>query len=156
MVKNIFKLYPHIKCKIRFQYSWNGWKVLVTQLCSTLWPHGLQSARLLCPWDSPGKNTGVGCHSLLQGIFLTQGWNPGFLHCRQILYCLSHQGSPKNIGVECYFLLQGIFPTLGLNLHPLHFLHWQADSLPLEPPGNPLLMYTEAEMPNLNSVKTII
>ena len=49
------------------------------------------------PWtvahgDSPGKNTGVGCHSLLQGIFLTQGSHPGLLHCRQILYHLSHQG----------------------------------------------------------------
>jgi len=49
-------------------------------------------------YSSPGKNTGVGCHSLLQLIFLTQGSNPGLLHCRQILYCLSHQGSPdKNI-----------------------------------------------------------
>ena len=44
--------------------------------------------------DSPGKNTGVGCHALLQGIFPTQGSNPGLLHCRQILYHLSHQGSP--------------------------------------------------------------
>ena len=43
--------------------------------------------------NSPGKNTGVDCHSLLQGIFLTQGANPGLLHCRQILYHLSHQGS---------------------------------------------------------------
>ena len=43
--------------------------------------------------DSPGKNTGVGCHALLQGIFLTQGLNPGLPHCRQILHCLSHQGS---------------------------------------------------------------
>jgi len=50
-------------------------------------------ARLLCPWDSSGKNTGVGCHFLLQGIFPTQGSNPGLLHCRQILYHLSHQGS---------------------------------------------------------------
>ena len=41
---------------------------------------------LLWPWDSLGKNTGVGCHALLQGIFLTQGLNPGLLHCRQILY----------------------------------------------------------------------
>ena len=41
---------------------------------------------------SPGKNTGVGCHALLQGIFPTQGWNPCVLHCRQILYRLSHQG----------------------------------------------------------------
>ena len=38
-------------------------------------PHGLQPTRLLCPWDSPSKNTGVGCHALLQGIFLTQGLN---------------------------------------------------------------------------------
>ena len=45
--------------------------------------------------DSPGKNTGVGSHSLLQGIFPTQGSNPGLPHCRQILYCLNHQGSPK-------------------------------------------------------------
>ena len=41
--------------------------------------------------DCPGKNTGVGCHALLQGIFPTQGSNPGLLHCRQILYHLSHQ-----------------------------------------------------------------
>ena len=44
--------------------------------------------------DSPGKNTGVGCHALLQGIFPTLGSNPGLPHCRQILYYLSHQGSP--------------------------------------------------------------
>ena len=44
--------------------------------------------------DSPGKNTGVGCHVLLQGIFLTQGSNPGLPHCREILYQLTHQGSP--------------------------------------------------------------
>ena len=43
--------------------------------------------------DSPGKNTGVSCHALLQGIFPTQGLNPGFPHCRQSLYHLSHQGS---------------------------------------------------------------
>ena len=43
--------------------------------------------------DSPGKNTGVGCHFLLQGIFPNQGWNPGLLHCSQILYQLSHQGN---------------------------------------------------------------
>ena len=45
----------------------------------------LQSTRLLHPWNSPGKNTGVGCHFLLQGIFLTQGSNPGLPHCRQTL-----------------------------------------------------------------------
>ena len=45
------------------------------QSCPTLWPYELQPARLLCPWDSPGKNTGVGYYALLQGIFLTQGLN---------------------------------------------------------------------------------
>ena len=45
--------------------------------------------------DSPGKNTGVGCHVLLQEIFPTQGSNPGLQHRRQILYCLSHCGSPR-------------------------------------------------------------
>ena len=53
------------------------------------------TARLLCPWNSPGKSTGVGSHSLLQRIFPTQGLNPSLLHCRQILYRLSHQGSPS-------------------------------------------------------------
>ena len=62
-------------------------------------PYGLQATRLLCPWDSPGKNTAVGCHALLQGIFLTHG----------------------------------------LNAHLLSLLHWQADSLPLAPPGKPPL-----------------
>ena len=55
----------------------------------SLQPRGLQSTRLLCPWDSPGKNIGVGFHALLQGIFPTQGSNLhflGLLHCRWILY----------------------------------------------------------------------
>ena len=56
-------------------------------------PLSMGFARLLCPWDSPGKNTGMGCHFLLQGIFPTQESNPGLLHCRQTLYPLSHQGS---------------------------------------------------------------
>ena len=53
-------------------------------------PHGLYS-----PWNPPGQNIGVGSLSLLHGIFPTQGWNPGLLHCRQILYQLSHKGSPR-------------------------------------------------------------
>ena len=56
----------------------------------SLWPHGLYS-----PWNSPGQNTGVDSPSLLQRIFPTQGSNPGLPHGRQILYQLSHQGSPR-------------------------------------------------------------
>ena len=62
------------------------------QLFVTPWTIGCLGP--LCG-DSPGKNTGVGCHALLQGIFPTQGSNPGLLHCRQILYQLSHEGSPR-------------------------------------------------------------
>ena len=65
------------------------------QLCPTPC-HPMDHSLLLCPWDFSGKNTGVGCHALLQGIFLTQGLNPGLLHCRRILYHLSHLGSPSN------------------------------------------------------------
>ena len=54
---------------------------------NSLPPHELYPTRLLCPWASPGKNTGGGCHAFLQGIFLTQGSNPGLLHCRRIPYC---------------------------------------------------------------------
>ena len=57
---------------------------------NSLQPHGLWPTRLLCPWDSLGKNIGVDCHSLLQRLFLTQGLNSGLLHCRQILYLLNY------------------------------------------------------------------
>ena len=69
----------------------------------SLQPHGLQSARLLCPRVSQGKNTGMGCHFLLQGIFLTQGWKLPLLYllpCRQILY--QHLPPGKSIEVTCY------------------------------------------------------
>ena len=62
-------------------------------MSDSMWPYEPQPARLLGPWDSPCKNNGVDCHALLQEIFPTQGSNPSLLHCKRILYCLSHQGS---------------------------------------------------------------
>ena len=59
-------------------------------LSNSLRPHGLEPTRVLCPWDFPGKNTGAGCHFLLQGIFPIQGSNLGLLCCEQTLYPLSH------------------------------------------------------------------
>ena len=78
--------------------------------------HRLEPDRLLCPWDSPGKNTGGDCHSLLQRIFLTQGSNPGLLRCRQILYCFSFREDIPNLEpVHCsnkpLILLDFICPT---------------------------------------------
>ena len=67
--------------------------LLVSQSCPTLCDLMDGSPRGPSPWNSPGKNTGVGSHSLLQGIFPTQGSNLGLLHHRQMLYRLSHQGS---------------------------------------------------------------
>ena len=90
-------------------------------MSNSLQPRGLYPTRLLYPWDSPGKNTGVCCHSLLQGVFLTQGsnlglrQNPGLLHCRPILYHLSHrEANPqqmKDISV-LYFRLKKLFKRL--------------------------------------------
>ena len=60
-------------------------------MSESLQPHRLQPTRLLCPWDSPSKNTGVNYRSLLQRIFPAQGSNPGLLDCRWILYHLSYR-----------------------------------------------------------------
>ena len=73
----------------------------------SLRPSGLYPTRLLCSWNSSGKNTGVVCHALLQGIFPTQGLNPGLPHCRQIFYCLSHQGSPRVLEWMAYSFSRG-------------------------------------------------
>ena len=84
--------------KIPWRKKWQRTPVFLPESVShsvvsdSMQSHGLQSTRLFCPWNSPGKNTGVGCHFLLQGIFPTQGLNLGLPHCRQILYRLSHQG----------------------------------------------------------------
>ena len=94
-----------VKCKLLEGRCYLEKRIVHSSICTyvcvsrsdmpdSLRPYGLQPARLLCPWDSPGKNTGVGCHFLLQGIFPTQGSNLGLLLCRQILYLLSHQGNP--------------------------------------------------------------
>ena len=84
---------------MRYHFTSVRIKVLVAQsfMSDCLQPHGMQPTRLHCPWNSPGKNTRVGSH----------------------------------------FLLQRIFPTNWLKPHLLSFLHWQAWSLPLEPPGKP-------------------
>ena len=71
---------------------------LVTQSCLTLWSHGLYPARLLCPWDSPDKNTGMGCYFLLQRIFLSQeiklaSWASSALAGR--FFTTEPVGSPK-------------------------------------------------------------
>ena len=66
------------------------WSESPSFVSDSLQPNGLHSS-----WNSPGQNTGLGSLSLLQGIFLTQGSNPGILHCRWILYQLIHKGSPN-------------------------------------------------------------
>ena len=65
-------------------------------MSSCLWPYGLESARLLCPWDSPGKNTGVGCHAFLQGIFPTQPGIEPISPAAPVLQADSLPGKPIN------------------------------------------------------------
>ena len=72
-----------------------------TVVSNSLRSHELQPCSLRCPWNSPGKSTGVGCHFLLQGIFPTQGSNPGLLDCRQILYQLSQRKLREIKSITC-------------------------------------------------------
>ena len=80
--------YPH--CRWNNGNVFNGERESRSVMSDSLWPDGLYS-----PWSSPGQNTGMGSLSLLQGIFPSQGLNPGLLHYRRILYQLSHKGSPR-------------------------------------------------------------
>ena len=84
-------------------------------MSNSLQPHGLYSS-----WNSPGKNTGVGSLSLLQGIFPTQGSNPGLPHYRRILYQLSHKGSPCCDKVQFNYLFVWLLLVSYLrNYHPI-------------------------------------
>ena len=79
--------------KLSISFLVKKWSASCSLLSDSLWPHGLYSK-----WNSPGQNTGVGSLFLLQGIFPTQGSNPGLSYCRQILCHLSHKGSPRILG----------------------------------------------------------
>ena len=96
--------------------------VSCSDVSDSLRPHRLQPARTLCPWDSPGKNSGVGCHGLLQ-IFPAQGWNQGLLCCRQILYCLSYRKSKKNLSGCFSHNHVTLFPTIR-PLKSSYFASW--------------------------------
>ena len=91
--------------------------------------------------DSPGKNIGAGCHALLQGIFPTQGLNPGLPHCRRILNHLSHQGSPRILEWVAYSFSRGEIPHSGIEPGSPAL---QADSLPAELPGKPPVLYSRS------------
>ena len=78
-----------------------GARQVASVMFGSLQPCGLSPSRLLCPWDSPSKNTGVGCHALLQRIFLTQGWNPCLLRLLRWLmgsFPLVPPGKPSTVG----------------------------------------------------------
>ena len=81
------------------EHGFQGPCVSCSVVPGSLQPHGLQPTRLLSLWDFPGKNTGVGSHFLLQEILQSQGLSPGLLHCRQVLYPLSYQGSPRALQI---------------------------------------------------------
>ena len=104
---------------------------LVTQLCLTLCnPMDYSQPGSSVHGDSPGKNIGVGCHALPQGIFPTQGLNPGLWHCRWILYHESPEKPKNTTGVSSLSLLQGMdLPNPGIKSGSPAL---QVDSLPAE------------------------
>ena len=102
----------------------------VAQLCPTL------CNPVDCPWNSPGQNTGVDSLFLLQGIFPTQELNPGLPHCRQILYQISHKGSPRMLVSVAGIPSPADFPDPGIIPGSPAL---QAVSLPTELSGMPTL-----------------
>ena len=81
---------------------------LITQSCPSLWdPMNCSLPGSSVPGDFPGKNTRLGCHALLQGLFQTHGLNPGLLHSRRILYHLNHQGYPGILSQVAYIFSRG-------------------------------------------------
>ena len=90
-------------------------EIMLSEICvlshsavsNSLWPQDCSLPGSSVHGNSPGKNTGVGCHALLQGIFPTQGSNPGLPHCRWILYHLSYQESPKLLEWVAYPFSRG-------------------------------------------------
>ena len=100
-----------------YQNMLSKWKKVSRLVMSnSLWPHGLNN-----PWNSPGQDTGVGSLSLLQGIFPSQGSNPGLPHPRRILYQLSHQGSLGILEWVAYPFSSGIFPSWESNQGLLYY-----------------------------------
>ena len=102
--------------------------------------------------DSPGKNTGVGCLTLLQGIFPTQGSNLGLPHCRRIIYRLSHQGSPRILEWVAYLFFRSSWPRNRTRVS------WIAGGFPAELPGKPpyMLIYTKTDVQFTSTSSLII
>ena len=97
----LWSLHPLALLGESFTTSFSLWKWKSLSCVDPLQPH-----RLYSPWNSPGQNTAVGSYSFLQGIFPTQGSNPGLPHCRWILYQLSYQGKPLFSGNHQILFLQ--------------------------------------------------
>ena len=111
-------------------------------VCDSLQPHGLQPARLLCPWNSPGKNTEAGCHFLFQGIFSTQRSNLRLLSLlprRQILYAQS-PGKPRVYSDFTNFTIQ-VISKLNQNFQGKQTSKTKANNF-LKGPSDPLLPWT--------------
>ena len=130
---NTQSIQHHFFLRVSFLLEWPleplleiTWPYMVVDSLSHVWqicnPTDCSPTRILCPWNFPGKNTGVGCNFLLQGIFRTEESNPGLLHCRQdscitgrFFYWLSYKGSPSDHTWGSLFP-GSLFYPVGLNI----------------------------------------
>ena len=124
-------------CIHRFNYLWRVVLCWVTQSRLTLCNSMDCRRPVSVQGDSLGKNTGVDCHALLQGIFPLQESNPGLLHCKQILYYLSHQGSPRILEWVAYPFSRGSFQPRSWTGVPA----LQADLLQLSCQGGTIVLH---------------
>ena len=133
-VKILHTRSPNSHCQL-IESTWDKFYLACRCSCESCWvmSYSLRSHGLYSPWNSPGQNTGVGSLSLLQGIFSTQESKPGLLHCRWILYQLSHKGSPR-IPEWVAWPSSVDLPDPGIKPASPAL---QVDSLPTEPWENP-------------------
>ena len=115
------------------------WSETHSAVSDSLWPH--EPTRLLCPWNSAGQNTGVGSHSLLQGVFPTQGLNPGLPHCRQILPSEPPEVKWSEVAQSCLTPWDPMdCSPPGSTIHGIfqaRVLEWVAIAFSTELPGQP-------------------
>ena len=140
----VFTKFSHCSFNICCVCSWSV-------VCDSWQPHGLQPAKLLSPWDFPGKNTGVGCHFLLQGIFSTQGSNSGLPHWQKDSLSLVPPEATTQFSTVQFSSVAQLCPTLYDPMDcstpdlPVHHqlpeftqthVHWVSDAIQ---PSHPLL-----------------
>ena len=148
-----FLLYSKVNQPHAHMWKWKCQSLSRVWLVAT---PGTVAHQALCLWHSLGKNIRVGSHSLLQGTFSTQGSNPGLLHCRHILYCLSPQGSQRQWSIKWQCSLRTLMGSQVINLSQVSQNIISSSQTALSSKlRSSLLPAPEETLPSLHAIKII-